>query len=91
MEPEWLNYMLRTASMKQAMLEGGQGANIQNINQKILSSLEIPLPPIDKQRLFCKAIESYRESLSQLNEYSQGLNDLFNSLMQKAFKGQLNL
>ncbi|MCS0437179.1 restriction endonuclease subunit S [Vibrio diabolicus] len=91
MEPEWLNYMLRTASMKQAMLEGGQGANIQNINQKILSSLEIPLPPIDKQRLFCKAIESYRESLSQLNEYSQGLNDLFNSLMQKAFKGHLNL
>ncbi|MET2853359.1 restriction endonuclease subunit S [Vibrio owensii] len=91
MEPEWLNYMLRTASMKQAMLEGGQGANIQNINQKILSALEIPLPPIDKQRLFCKAIESYRESLFQLNEYSQELNDLFNSLMQKAFKGELNL
>ncbi|WP_076585116.1 restriction endonuclease subunit S [Vibrio ostreicida] len=91
MEPEWLNYMLRTASMKQAMLEGGQGANIQNINQKILSSLEIPLPPIDKQRLFCKTIESYRESLFQLNEYSQQLNDLFNSLMQKAFKGELNL
>ncbi|WP_447017471.1 restriction endonuclease subunit S [Shewanella algae] len=91
MEPEWLNYMLRTASMKQAMLEGGQGANIQNINQKILSSLEIPLPPIDKQRLFCKAIESYRESLFQLNEYSQELNDLFDSLVQKAFKGELNL
>lgn len=91
MEPEWLNYMLRTASMKQAMLEGGQGANIQNINQKILSLLEIPLPPIDKQRLFCKTIESYRESLFQLNEYSKELNDLFNSLMQKAFKGELNL
>lgn len=91
MEPEWLNYMLRTASMKQAMLEGGQGANIQNINQKILSSLEIPLPPMDKQSLFCKAIESYRESLSQLNEYSQEINDLFNSLMQKAFKDELNL
>ncbi|MEZ9783420.1 hypothetical protein BCV08_10730 [Vibrio breoganii] len=91
MEPEWLNYMLRTTSMKQAMLEGGQGANIQNINQKILSSLEIPLPPMDKQRLFCKAIESYRESLSQLKEYSQEINGLFNSLMQKAFKGELNL
>lgn len=90
-EPEWLNYMLRAPSMKKALLEGGQGANIQNINQKILSSLGIPLPPIDMQRLFCKTIACYRESSHQLDEYSREIDHLFNALMQKAFSGELNL
>jgi type I restriction enzyme S subunit len=90
-ESEYLNYLLRTTSMKQALLEGGQGANIQNINQKILSSLAIPLPPKDVQLAFCKAIESYREETSRLSEYSVELDGLFQSLMQKAFKGELSL
>jgi type I restriction enzyme S subunit len=90
-EPEYLNYLLRTKSMKKALLEGGQGANIQNINQKILSSLAIPLPPNEKQQVFCKAIKSYRESTLRLSEHSIELESLFQSLMQKAFNGELNL
>lgn len=91
LEPEYLNYLLRTKSMKQALLEGGQGANIQNINQKILSSIKIPLPHKNKQLVFCKVIKSYRESALRLSEYSTELEVLFQSLMQKAFKGELNL
>lgn len=90
-EPEYLNYMLRTSSMKKSMLEGGQGANIQNINQKILSSIAIPIPPKDEQLVFCKAIESYRLSAEQMSKHKVEINYLFNSLMQKAFKGELNL
>ena len=90
-EPEYLNYLLRTKSMKKALLEGGQGANIQNINQKILSLLAIPLPPKYKQTLFCKVIESYRESTLRVSEHSVELQSLFQSLMQKAFSGELNL
>ncbi len=46
-------YLLRALkmdSMRQKM--AGRGANIQNLNQQILETLEIPVPPIELQKQF---------------------------------------
>nr|WP_248291029.1 restriction endonuclease subunit S [Pseudoalteromonas arctica] len=90
-EPEYLSYLFKTSSMKQALLQGGQGANIQNINQKILSSIAIPLPPIEKQKLFCKLINMHRKNLKKATDKSLEHESLFQSLMQRAFRGELEL
>ncbi|EKO3954418.1 restriction endonuclease subunit S [Vibrio fluvialis] len=86
-EPEYLNYLLRTPSMKQAMLKGGQGANIQNINQKILSSLSIPLPPLQHQQVFCEVVKKFRKTMHRIVNNKTEADTLFGSLSQKAFSG----
>ncbi|MBE3714908.1 hypothetical protein HJ209_03065 [Vibrio parahaemolyticus] len=86
-EPEYLNYLLRTPSMKQAMLKGGQGANIQNINQKILSSLSIPLPPLQHQQVFCEVVKKFRKTMHRIVNNKAEADTLFGSLNQKAFSG----
>ena len=45
--PQYLLSVLKTASMRKQMT--GRGANIQNLNQKILSELQIPVPPLSYQ------------------------------------------
>ena len=46
----YLLRVLKTDSMRQKMV--GRGANIQNLNQQILGTLEIPVPPIELQNQF---------------------------------------
>ena len=88
-EPEYLNYLFRTPSMKQMMLSGGQGANIQNINQGVLSSLEIPLPPAELQRGFSTIVAAYRQSMLRFDSSIANVEDMFEAISQRAFSGQL--
>ena len=88
-EPEYLNYLLRTPSMKVAMLKGGQGANIQNINQKILSELDVPLPPKDIQGKFCNIAKAYKALARKLDKGEDSKATLFDSVSQEAFSGKL--
>ena len=46
----YLLRVLKMNSMRQKM--AGRGANIQNLNQQILGTLEIPIPPIELQNQF---------------------------------------
>ncbi|EIW90055.1 type I restriction enzyme StySPI specificity protein [Alishewanella agri BL06] len=86
---EYLNYLFRTPSMKQTMLKGGQGANIQNINQKILGALEFPLPPKALQEKFSKIVQTYRGSKLFLDCGFVHAESLFAAISQKAFSGKL--
>lgn len=88
-ESEYLNYLFRSPSMKQAMLKGGQGANIQNINQKILAALEVPLPPNALQKKFSKIVQVYRDSKVHLDLSIADAKSLFAVISQKAFSGEL--
>ena len=88
-ESEYLNYLFRTPSMKQAMLKGGQGANIQNINQKILAALEIPLPPKLLQEKFSKIVRVYRDSRHHVDSSFTDAESLFAAISQRAFSGEL--
>ena len=57
------NYLLRvlkTDSMRKQMT--GRGANIQNLNQKTLATLNIPIPPIELQNQFSDFVVSTDKS-----------------------------
>lgn len=55
LEIPYLLQVLKTDSMRKNM--AGRGANIQNLNQQILGSLMIPVPPIELQNQFTNFIE----------------------------------
>lgn len=90
-DSEYLNYLFGTSSMKKAMLKGGQGANIQNINQKILSGLKIPLPPIELQNKFSRIVKEYRRSMLRFDCAIGEADGLFGAIRQISFQGNLGV
>lgn len=56
----YLLRVLKTDSVRKKM--AGRGANIQNLNQQILASLDIPLPPIELQQQFADFVAQVDKS-----------------------------
>lgn len=80
---EYLLQVLKHESMRQKMT--GRGANIQNLNQQILSALQIPLPPIDLQRQFIEFVELTDKSELTIKKSMDNLRELRDSLLQEYF------
>lgn len=51
----YLLRVLKSSSIRKKMM--GRGANIQNLNQQILSTIVIPIPPINLQNQFATFVE----------------------------------
>lgn len=60
-----------------------------NINAKQYGSLEIPLPPIPLQNKFASIVKQVEAIKKQQKDSKAQIDNLFNALMQKAFKGKL--
>ena len=60
----YLLYVLKTDSMRKKM--EGRGANIQNLNQQILATMDIPTPPMDLQKQFTDFVS--KTAKSKLNK-----------------------
>lgn len=89
LEIPYLLQVLKTDSMRKNM--AGRGANIQNLNQKILGELMIPIPPIELQNQFVDFVKQVDKLKFKMEESLKALENNFNSLMQKAFEGELRL
>ena len=87
LEIPYLLQVLKTDSMRKNM--AGRGANIQNLNQQILGALMIPVPPLELQKQFTDFIEQVDKLKFEMEKSLKELENNFNSLMQRAFKGEL--
>ena len=56
----YLLRVLKTDSMRMKM--AGRGANIQNLNQQILGTLVIPVPPVELQNQFAAFVTEVNKS-----------------------------
>ena len=79
----YLLRVLKMDSMRKKM--AGRGANIQNLNQQILASLAIPLPPIEQQQQFAVFVEQTDKSKLAIQQSLDKLELLKKSLMQQYF------
>ena len=79
----YLLHVLKTDSIRKKM--AGRGANIQNLNQQILATLNIPLPPIGIQQQFAAFVEQVDKSKATVQKALDEAQLLFDSLMQKYF------
>jgi type I restriction enzyme S subunit len=85
----YLVQLFQRKEFKKHIFRNGRGANIQNINQELLSSIEIQLPPISFQNEFADRVQLIEQQKELAQQALQKSEELFNSLLQKAFKGEL--
>lgn len=79
----YLLRVLKADSMRKKMI--GRGANIQNLNQKTLATLNIPIPPMELQEQFAEFVKQTDKSKVAVQKALDEAQLLFDSLMQKYF------
>ena len=79
----YLLRVLKTASMRKKM--AGRGANIQNLNQQILATLDIPTPPLELQEQFATFVKQIDKSKVVVQKALEEAQTLFDSLMHQYF------
>ncbi len=87
----YIAHLFRSSAFRRTLLQGGQGANIQNINQRSLSGLPVPLPSEGLQNHFATIVEKVEGLKSRYQQSLVDLESLYGALSQKAFKGELDL
>lgn len=71
------------------LLTQARGATIKGINMKVLRELDIMIPPLPLQNQFAQKVQAIEEQKELLQKSLKLLEDNYNSLMQRAFKGEL--
>ena len=80
---DYLLRVLKTDSIRKKM--AGRGANIQNLNQKILGELQIPVPPLDLQNQYTGFVEQIEKTKVTISHSLEKLETLKKALMQEYF------
>lgn len=87
---DFIFYLLQIPEIHDVVVANSQRtAGQSGTNLTLLKSLEIPIPPIEKQieiAAILKSIETYHDTSMK---YSEVANELFNSLVQRAFNGNI--
>lgn len=85
----FLAYLFRHESFVKEATSKSAGANLPRISPNILEKFMVNIPPLSLQQQFAELVQK-TEALKEKQKASEKeLENLFNSLMQKAFKGEL--
>lgn len=87
----YLNDLLSSVSIKRWFSEQSLGATMPNLNKGIVSNLSLPLPTLDEQLRYEEVLNNIASRLDNYKRLDKEFEDNFNALMQRAFKGELNL
>jgi restriction endonuclease S subunit len=63
---KYLCYYLRTKDVREVLIKNSGGSNIKSLNQTLLSSLNIPLPPLSDQQKIVAQIERVENEILNL-------------------------
>jgi type I restriction enzyme, S subunit len=77
--PYFLNYAMGSAT----------GSTIKNVSLKTMRELPVPLPPLTLQKRFAEHIQLIEAQKKQAQRSLEKSEALFNSLLQRAFTGEL--
>lgn len=83
-------YYLYNSEVIQREVKGlAKGATLIQINLKDLRELEVITPPINLQNQFAERVQGIETQKAQAQASLEKAEELFNSLLQRAFKGEL--
>ena len=80
----YLLRVLKTESVRKQMY--GRGANIQNLNQKTLAAINIPVPPMELQKEYVAFVEQSDKSKFAAQQALKEVTDAQKALMKKIFE-----
>lgn len=83
--PMYLLYVCKNKGIREYLTQSGRGCNISNVNQKILNSTDIIIPPLSNQELFMQRIELIEQQKSEIKNTIADLETLLASRMQYWF------
>ena len=83
--PIILNRILANRSTMIVLRQEGRGCNISNINQKILSSLTVIMPPIELQTEYVQKVKVIEHQKELIKQSIKEVETLFNSRMDYYF------
>ena len=69
--------------------KANRGGTQKFVALKDLRGMPIPLPPLDLQQRFAEIVSSVEEQKAKMRKHLEQLDDLFASLQQRAFRGDL--
>lgn len=89
--PIYLSYLLNFSLYRENVqaLAGGSSGSMPNISKANLKKLEIIVPPLELQNKFASIVEEIESQKKAMEESLHEMENNFNSLMQKAFRGEL--
>ena len=82
-DPIYALHVLKADGIRQKM--SGRGANIQNLNQKILAAIEMPIPLLPLQNAFATFVHEVDREKERIQRSAALLETLKRSLMQQYF------
>ena len=82
-------YLYRTKSIQRRLSELSRGATLIQINLKDLRELKLIKPSLELQNQFAERVQAIEAQKSQAEASLAQAEDLFNSLLQRAFNGEL--
>lgn len=89
LEPIYLLHILRSSMVLNKILAQAVGIRQLNLNLEQCRNVEIPLPPLPLQREFATRAKEIRAMLAEQSSSRHRLEDLFQSLLHRAFQGEL--
>jgi len=87
--PDFLKLLLQNSGAEIQMKNQSRGGTMDIVNVGIMRKIEIPVPPIELQNKFAERAQLIEAQKQQARVSLQKAEDLFNSLLQRAFKGEL--
>jgi type I restriction enzyme S subunit len=88
--PEFLWAVMDSECIYNQAERSAFGAASPHVNVKDVKTFETFLPPLNLQQKFAKIFESVETTKTNMQKALDKQNDTFNSLLQRAFKGELD-
>ena len=85
----FLAYLLRSESFVNDINIRVAGAKMPRVSMDYFRNFEVILPPIELQNKFASIVEHIEQQKEKNQRVIEQMDNLFNSLSQKAFKGEL--
>ncbi len=87
--PIYFKFLLKSDGMKAQINNLSHGGTMGIINLGIIKSLRYPIPPMEIQIKFADIVKKTERLKEKQYDSEKELDNLFNSLMQKAFQGNI--
>jgi type I restriction enzyme, S subunit len=87
--PKFLLHLIITPQIQEKLIGNKVDGARANISLKNVRELKIILPPLNQQNEFSKTIDNLEKQTTEAKRSLLKSEDLFNTLLQRAFKGEL--
>ena len=85
----FLVYLVRSRGFQLKLLGNQVGGTVAHLNLKMFRDFDFPLPPLELQNQFAERVQAIENQKGKAEASLTQARDLFNSLLQRGFKGEL--